>query len=637
MEASRPAGNREELAAAIVLFLVASVGTGFGVRGERVVSFQLGPNDHAYLTGFATHYEIEEGAAYRWTTYDAKVDLPFALEGGPFEISYRFSRVFAETAEVEVLLDERTIDRFSARGGAVATRSAEIPALSSTPLSLRFRVDSHERRTLGLKLDWVSVAAGPAARITPRGIMRWLPAALTLFLYGVFRFGGLGPRPSAAIAAGVLGTGLAFLPRDVFAVTHVLRHVSLTLVLLSIPAAAWLRRREGGAWVVPLFVTAYLIRGAGLFHPETFYLDVENARDYVETFRETSGSLAERGVETQEKTNVGYPRTVAGKDYAFPYSPLYFLPFALAQTPGAIEDAVRLGGLAASVLTILPLFWIASAAFSSRVGVLAALLFSFSPPIFSRLLLALHATVVGNFLDTLVIASILALTLEPESRRRLLAVFGATLTCLLVYTSSLFSMTSAFLFVSLLSRQLALRLLSILLLCGTITVLWLYWPFLAAFFGEILPAMAASGFSRDSAGSGSPLAAALSRVPLFYGYLYPVLALAGLHLARRKADRRAFTVLLAWALAFLFMLSLRAFGGGLFRDLKEITFAAPLTALLTAASLVALSERGRTGRIAAAALVAVLVLFGLARYRGYLELNQSPFTERASRANEEPL
>jgi hypothetical protein len=74
------------------------------------------------------------------------------------------------------------------------------------------------------------------------------------------------------------------------------------------------------------------------------------------------------------------------------------------------------------------------------------------------------------------------------------------------------------------------------------------------------------------------------------------------------------------------MLSLRAFGGGVFKDLKEITFVAPLVAILSGAALVELGGRGRSGALAAAALTAALVLFGLGRYRDYLEEYRSPVT-----------
>lgn len=620
-------GWRDVLAAA-ALFALAFLAAGSRAPGEKTVTFQLGPNDYLYIEGFATHYEVENGTTgTRWTTYHARVALPLEIEGGPVAIAYRFSRVFAETAEAELTLAGSTVDRFSARGGAIETRRVRFPTLSPTPLVLGFDVDSHERRNLGLKLDWISIEAGSGARFRLRGWARWCPAVLALILFVLCRFAGLRWPASGGVGLGFVLFVAASLRLDPFGLAHVLDELFVPLVVLSTAAAVFLRRRSLGAWVLPLFLLGYLLKGYGLFHPTTFYPDVTNARDYVEAFRETKGSLAERGVEAQTRTNVGYPRIVAGKAYAFPYSPLYFLPFALARSPGAIEDVVRHVGLAASVLELLPLFWLASTLFSPRAGVLASLVWTFLPPIFSRLLLALHATVVGNFLDTLVIASVLMLSLEPESRRRLAAVFATTLASLLIYTSSLFSVSAFLVFASVLERKLALRLMAILFVCGTITVTWLYWPFLLAFFGEILPAIVHGGTGKGGESDPSPLLHALSRIPLFYGYAYPVLAVAGLVLARRRADPRAFRLLAAWGLGFLLMLSLRAFGGGLFKDLKEITFVAPLAAILSGAALVELARRGRVGTFAAAALTAGLLLFGLARYRGYVDEYRSPVTK----------
>ncbi len=617
-----------DLAAVAGIGLLTLLLTGIPVHDDLLV-FQLGPNDHRYLEGFAPHYEVENGVVgTRWTTYHARIDLPLVLEG-PAEVIYRFSRVFGETAEAEVTLGGSTVDRFNARGGAVETRRIRLPALSPTPLSIGFDVDSHERRNLGLKLDWVAVALGPDARLRLGRDSRLLPALLAAFLFALFRWGGLGLRSSLASSLVFVGVAVSTMRHDIFGLAHVAAQLSLPLVALSTAAGLYLRLQPKGALVLPLFVAGYLLRGYGLFHPKTFYGDVANARDYVEAFRETSGSLAERGVETQTKTNVGYPRTVAGKDYAFPYSPLYFLPFGLARTPGGIEDAVRHAGLAASTLETLPIFWLASRVFSPSASVLASLLWVFSPPVFSRLLLALHATVVGNLLDTLAIASVLALSFERRSRRRLGAVFGATLATLLAYTSSLFSMGAFFLFESLLERRLALKLLGVVAIASTLTVTWLYWPFLIALFREILPALASGlpGPAGDAA--SAPLRTALSRIPLFYGFLYPPLALAGLYIARRSKDARAFRVLAAWGLAFFLMVSLRAFGGGVFKDIKEIELAAPLVAILTGASLAALGGRGRKGMVAAAALAAALALFGLARYRSYLERYASPVTSIA--------
>jgi hypothetical protein len=622
-------GRRLDLAAVAGTGLLAFFLTGTPAHQDLVV-FQLGPNDHRYLEGFEPHYEVEAGAVgWRWTTYHAHIELPLVLEG-PADLHYRFSRVFSETAEAEISLGTSTIDRFTARGGAVETRRVRLPALSPTPLAIGFGVDSHERRNLGLKLDWVALALGPESLLRLSGKPRLLIALLAPFLFALFRWGGLGFAGALAPSLAFMGAVATAMHRDLFALAHVSAQLGLPLAALSLASGLYLRRKPKGAAVLPLFVAGTLLRGYGLFHPETFYGDVANARDYVEAFRETSGSLAERGVETQKRTNVGYPRTVAGKDYAFPYSPLYFLPFGLAKTRGGIEDAVRHAGLAASALAMLPIFWLASTSFSPGAGLVASLLWIFSPPVFSRLLLALHATLLGSLLDTVAIAAVLALSFEPSSgRRRLAAVFGATLASLLAYTSSLFSMGAFFVFESILERRLALRLLSVVFIAGTLTVTWLYWPFLLAFFREILPAVASGlpGARGDSA--ASPVTLALSRIPLFYGFLYPPLALAGLLLARRRADARAFRVLSAWGLAFALLVALRAFGGGLFKDIKEIELAAPLVAILTGASLASLGERSRKGILAAAALTAALAAFGLARYRSYLELYASPVASAA--------
>ena len=626
MEARGTWSHKWDIPVLLLLFLATLLFCIRGSHGETSIVFQLGPNDHSYISGFATHYEVTDEVATRWTTYDAGIDIPLALEGGPIEISYRFSRVFPETAEVAVSLNGATVDRFNCRGGEIQTRRVRLPALStSTPLDIGLIVDSHERKNLGLRLDWVRIDVGENGRVQPRGWARWCPPLLSAFLFLLFRWGGLA-RASSALAVGAwIAVVAIWMHSDPHGFSHVVRHIRISAMVLSVMAAVVLRRLPAGRWVIPIFVLGYLLRASALFYPTTFYPDVANARDYVEVFRETSGSLAERGVETQTLTNVGYPRNVGGKNYAFPYSPLYFLPFGAFSTPGAIEDAVRHVGVAAASLAVLPLFWLGLTILGARAGVVATFLWAFMPPIFSRLLLALHATVVGNFLDLLVIASVLALALDPGSRRRTALVAVTTLVSLLVYTSSLFSVSAFFLFMSLLNRRLAPRLIAVLFVCGVVTVGWLYWPFLLAFFTEILPALASGGGSPPADSSSSPWVA-IGRIPLFYGYLYPLLVAAGIALAHRHADRTAFRLLVAYGLAFLFMLGLRAFGAGIFKDLKEITFVAPLVAILSAAALDALSRRERWGWAATASLIGALTWFGVSRYRGYLETYATPVT-----------
>lgn len=375
--------------------------------------------------------------------------------------------------------------------------------------------------------------------------------------------------------------------------------------------------------MVPIVVVGFLLKGGGLFHPTTFYPDVANARRYVMAFKETSGSIAERGVETQKATNVAYPRTVGGKDYAFPYSPAYFYPFTWLPSSGAIEDGVRHIGLASAAAAVPVVFWLGSTVAGPSVGIIAALIFAFLPPAYSRLILAMHATPVGHFFDLLMIASVLALSFQTISRRRLAAVAASALASLLSYVSSLFTVGAFLVSASITDRRLATRLLPVLVGTGLITVMWLYWPFTLLFFTEILPAASQGLGTSGTQGPLDSLFHALGRIPIFYGYGYPALAIAGFFLVRRKSPQ-SFRVFAAYGLAFLMLVALRAFGGGLFKDLKEIMFVAPLMALLTAFSIEEIGRRGRTGLVAATCITIGLIVFGLGKYRDYLTTYRSP-------------
>ena len=93
--------------------------------------------------------------------------------------------------------------------------------------------------------------------------------------------------------------------------------------------------RPGGRWVVPLFLAGYLLKGAGVFHPGFFYPDVQNHGRYVAAYAAAEGSVAERGIAAQRQVATAYPRFVAGRPYAFPYSPLFFVPFTWLGTDSA--------------------------------------------------------------------------------------------------------------------------------------------------------------------------------------------------------------------------------------------------------------------------------------------------------------
>ena len=311
---------------------------------------------------------------------------------------------------------------------------------------------------------------------------------------------------------------------------------------------------------------------------------------------------------------------MAGRAYAFPYSPLFFVPFTwLGPDSARVEDALRHVGLAAAAAEVAVVFWLGGLAFGPAAGVAAALVAAFLPPLYSRLLFAMWPTIAGHLVDTLAIGAALCAVRRP-GRGPAVAFALLTLAAFLTYISSLFNLSLFILSLVLLERRRAALLLGTLAAAATVTVLGLYGSFTRAFLFEIVPALAAGGGAATAGSTGpaaSGLLAALARVPLFYGWGYPALAVAGLALARRVADSAARHVLYAYGLAFAALVLLRGLGGGLFRDLKEITFVAPLVAVAAGASLASLARRGRAERVAVALVGAGLLAFSAERYLFY--------------------
>ena len=616
-----------------------------GRSGPAELTLDLGPNTGSYLEGFAPLYEIDDTLSTRWTRYHAGIHMPFAVRGGPVAVSYRFARVLPETAQVDVSLAGRPIDRFTCRGGAYLVRQASLAAVPDTPLDVGFDIDSHDRRDLGLRMDWLRVSIGPAARLRLRGNGLWLPPLLFAGLFLVFRTAGHARTPSLLLVLPWLLAWLALLWRDPFACAHLTRQLTGPLLIAAVPIALLLRRVPGGRLVTALFVASFLIKGAGLFHPLSYYPDYPNSRRFALATAAASGGLVERGRAAQMELNVAYPRVVAGKAYAFPYSPLYYMPFAVFGSAERIEAAFRYAGLLLAALEVIGVFWLGSLVggrdgggrasdpgAGARLGVLAATLSIFLPPLFSRLLLAMTATIAGHLLDVLMIAATLFALYAPHRLERW-ALAGLLATAsLALYVSSLFTVTAFLGLLAILERRHFGRLLALLVPGLALTLLWLYGPFLRQFLGEVLPAVLAGG--RMTSGRGGPAQSgdALARIPVFYGWALPLFTCAGFLLLRGRVSREAYRVLVAYGSAFLLLLLLRAFGGGLFRDLKEITFVGPLVAVSSAFVLLEIARRARSGPVVAGLMVAGLAVFGLGRYRDFL----SRYSPKALAATDAP-
>lgn len=169
---------------------------------------------------------------------------------------------------------------------------------------------------------------------------------------------------------------------------------------------------------------------------------------------------------------------------------------------------------------------------------------------------------------------------------------------------------------ALVERERAGRVLLLAVAAGILASALVYRPFAVDFWREIFPGLRATGRAAVDDRGASPWTP-LARVPLFYGWAWPVLAVIGLaRIVRhvRPPDARWFH---AYALAFVLLLVLRAVAGVVLRDLKDALFVAPLFTLLATCALLDLAGHGRAGRWAAWGIGVGLALHGLAIYWTY--------------------
>ncbi len=591
------------------MLLVGEAALRLAPLARGTLAFDVGPSTGRYLAG-VTESEERPPVTFRWTRDHSKLALPLVTRGGEGFLTLRFARFVDGTTPLRVSVSggpERTMDATSGRFRTVLLHVVAAPG----PVTIRFDAEAPGAERLGVALDWLRLEG------LPLGLAPDL-AGPRLLLVGVFLtavVAGLAAGTSLWVGLGAaLGLAL-WAAADPFGCAHVTTLVAWPATASAIATAGLLRGRSGTRAVALLFLAGYVLKGAAVFCPSYFYPDVRNHGRYTMAFAEAEGSLAARGITAQKIVNTGYPRILAGRAYVFPYSPLFFVPFSWLSGREAIEVALKQAALFAAATEMLLVFALARAA-GSR-GVLAALLAATLPPLHSRLLLAMYPTIVGHLLDLLAIVAAAALCARP-GRLRTAAFGAASFAALVTYISSLFNVPIFTAFLAVRERRLWPRLIGVVALTAMLTVAWLYLPFTLTFVTEIVPALVSGtpgGAPRPAA--GGPVAA-LMRVPIFFGWVYPLLTLAGLVVLKRRARPAAFSVLLAYALTLATLIALKAFGGGLFRDLKEETFGAPLVAVATGAFLEELSDREPGGRLVAGLVAAGLVLFGLAQWAEYV-------------------
>jgi hypothetical protein len=625
--AAPPADRRAGWLFAIVLALPVLGGV-LGSFRVRSLPLNFGPGDGPFVAGFAPEYEIDDKVATRWTSYDATVRLPLVVSG-PAALSYRFARVLPETAVVDVAFDGRAVDHFTCRGGLVQERRVELGRLESQPTLVRFQVDSHDRRNLGLRMDGLRLELAAPARVRlARGAL-WRPVAVLALLGLVLIGGGWRPFEAALSTLSASAVATAGLILDPWLTFRLLRGLPLALALGGAAGIALgrflVRRRRADPlslrWVTLLGLLAFLLRGLAVNHPDFYYPDLKTHASLVALVRE--GGLDFLRSPERYIWNQGLWRTEAyGRTYAFPYSPAFHVPFAFVALP--TDTLVTAMKLTAAALTVVPLALVFALGRrldpSPLTARLASVLMLAVPTYTSRLSYAFLAALFGHACDTGLVAWLAGHLRRLGAPRVFLA--GALLValCQLAYVSAVVNIS---LFVASLAAVVllvegragarsTLRLLGLGLLGSLLAVLVYYRDFMGMVI-DVVPRIGGGGAVASRYPVQGWLPVAWGRTWDFFGVVYPVLAVIGLAWLGRRAVAARDTVIVmwSWAAAYLLLLLGRARVPDLFLHGHETLFATPLICLAAGLTLAWLWRLAGAARILAGALLGFLVVQGL--------------------------
>ena len=551
-------------------------------RWRQPIIVDIGPSTGRYGLGFEDSEETPPTTS-RWTHQVAEFDIPLEVAPSMARFSIRAARYLDGPTQVTIAVGGKPFAALEQAPGRQRIQGFEAPVPEGR-LSLRLTSDDPK---LGMALDWIRIE-DVRWRI-PWG--EWRIWILPIGIFGALLLAGSSLPVAGGATALVVGALSIVAAIDPFGFVHSMRDVALPTIVLSIVAALVFRGHRG----VVLAVTAtVLLKGGFLFHPNYFYNDVRNNDRFVGALRSYEGGLLERSTRAQIDLGVGYPRIIGGKKYAFPYSPVFYVPFtALPPDRDVVVRALKHVAIVGAALEVALAFLLARR-FSVSAGIVAAWLTLAFPIVTSRLLFAMWSTVVAHSLDLLVILLAVRVVEESKDRRAWLRLFLAVMATLLTYVSSLFTVSAFLLALAVLASNVRWRAMALWVVSVLGVVLLLYRQFATTFVTEILPSLL-SGAGRMATAPGEDtgsVVAAFSRIVLFAGYGFPLLAVAGLGLILRRRDPGA-TVLKAYALAFLGLVLLRGLSGGLFKDLKEVEFGGPALTILCALALERVEPRPR--------------------------------------------
>lgn len=589
--------------------------------GPRVLRVDLGPGDSPYVRGFTPEWEVDDKVGTHWTTYDAEVALPLEVRG-PLRLALRYSRVLPQTAVVDVAVADRPAQRFTGRGGVWEERAFDVGTVDASPARVSLRVDSHDRRNLGLKLDWLRLEAG-GTRLT--GWARARPAitvALVALLLLALGFGparvAIGTTPVALLATSVL-------LRDAWLAHRLLSGVPECLggalgVLLALRALPRFRPGLAPPMRLAAAVAAYafLLRAGAVNHPSFYYPDLLVHARLVEMVREAGldvlrapstylwGEPGSVGAEGRAPSGL-WLKDVGGRAYGLPYSLAFHAPFALFE--GSLDQRIAWLKWAGAVLSVVPVLVVGALVRRWGLSLVALGALVVMPTYLSRLTFALLPALFGHAVEMLFLAWLAARYTGPWSARTITAGAFLLAACQLAYVSASASLlvialaAGAWLSGEAAARARARAWLTMLLVASAFSLALYYRDFLT-------PWLSGGGGLTDvkGAGSGAGLENPLSRLVAVFGLALVLAAAAGAAALWRSGASRA--IVGAWALVGALLLVARSLVP-VMRFAHEELWLAPLVCLAAAQTIAWLWSHGGGWRVAAIAASVALVCEGL--------------------------
>ena len=507
--------------------------------------------------------------------------------------------MFGEEAVVQIGIGAVATESFRARGGEIRLTTVQARSVSG-PLTLRLKVDSHERRNLGLRLDRLTVSsmAGSAFRLSRRAAMRPLVAICSLLASLLL----LGASPTVAGGLAFAASIVFWLAAraDLFAAwrqTYWLVPTIAAATLAFLLARRFMEHRlnlepSASRTLVIASLVVMVSRLVLVNHPDFYYPDLLTHARLVDSIRSQGPSFFLHPADALGGQGA-WTKPVLGGVSALPYAVGFHTSFAiLAAVFGwsvdQIEGALKAG---ASFISVLPILLAGVLASRLSLPPLGALMLAVVPTYTSRLSFGLLPALTGHVLD-LVVLLILVLVVKAGEivDLRSAAVLALALVCgHLTYTSSVVNEGVFVMCLSLvwLSRRLTT---SALRLAGAefMAALVAFGLYYRHFAGDVL---GTAGRLLDRAAFGSaptayPIesfwALLLERTSSFFGW--PYLALVFLGLIAYPAARRS-AVTQAWALSYLALIFLRAKIPDIFRYGHETLFITPLVALLAGSAI----------------------------------------------------